>query len=132
MPLNKLPRLRNPTERDFVHEVRDKFLDYYKQQDPSLFYDEDIKLVEDCKFLMQRCIIYKRKNVQDSLEMLVSMLKWRKEHRFRELRDYDFPIEYYMATAAFRYEPDKYGNRTIYVRAQMLRNIAELKNSFKE
>lgn len=132
MPLNKLPRLRNPLERDFVHEVRNKFLDYYKEEDPKLFYEEDVKLVEDYKFLLQRCIIYKRKNVQDSLNMLISMLKWRKERRFRELRDYNFPIEYYMASACFLYEPDKFGNRTLYVRATKLRNIAELKESFKE
>lgn len=130
MPLNKLPRLRDPTRRDFVHEVKDLFMEQYKQ-DPDSFYEEDVKQVENLQFLLQRCIIYKKKNVKDSLNMLVSMLKWRKEQKLRDLSDCDFPVEYHMLGAAFIYEPDKYGNRTLYIRTQLLRTIPELRNSFK-
>lgn len=118
-------------ERDFVQAVREGFLENYKQN-PELFYEEDVQLVKDFKFLLQRCIIYKKKNVEESLTMLIAMMKWRKEHRLREVRNYEFPVEYYMSTACFLYEPDKYGNRTLYVRSQMLRTISELKSSFKE
>lgn len=131
MPRNKLPRLRDPTKRDFVHQVKDLFLEYYKQE-PDLFYKEDVKQVENLQFLLQRCIIHKRKNVNDSLNMLIAMLKWRREHRIRELADHDFPLEYHMCGAAFLYEPDKFGNRTLYIRTQLLRTIPELRSSFKE
>lgn len=131
MPLNKLPRLRDPTERDFVHDVRNQFLEYYKQE-PEAFYEEDVQLVKDFKFLLQRCIIYKKKNVKESLSMLISMLKWRKEHRLRTIKDYEFPAEIYMSTACFLYEPDKFGNRILFIRSQMFRSIPELKTSFKE
>lgn len=131
MPLNKLPRLRDPLKRDFVHEVRDLFLEEYKKE-PELYYPEDVKQVEDMQFLLQRCIIYKKKNVKDSLNMLVSMLKWRKEHRLREISDFSFPIEYHLTGTAFLYEPDKYGNRTLYIRTSLLRLIPELRPSFKE
>lgn len=131
MPLNKLPRLRDPTNRDFVHEVRDLFLEHYKQE-PDLFYKDDVRQVEDMDFLLQRCIISKKKNVKESLNMLIGMLKWRKEHRLRELADYDFPIEYHMCGTSFLYEPDKFGNKTLYVRTQLLRTIPELRASFKE
>lgn len=131
MPLNKLPRLRDPQKRDFVHQVRDLFLEEYKRE-PDLYYPEDVKQVEGMQFLMQRCIIYKKKNVKDSLNMLKTMLQWRKEHRLREIGEFSFPVEYYLTGTAFLYEPDKYGNRTLYVRTSLLRNIAELKPSFKE
>lgn len=131
MPLNKLPRLRDPLKREFVHEVKDLFLEYQKGE-PDLFYKEDVRQVENMQFLLQRCIIYKKKNVKDSLNMLIAMLKWRKQHRIRELTDFDFPLEYHMCGAAFLYEPDKFGNRTIYVRTQLLRAIPELRASFKE
>lgn len=131
MPLNKLPRLRDPMKRDFVIEVRDLFLESYKQN-PDLFYKEDVRQVEEMQFLLQRCIIYKRKNVIDSLKMLIDMLKWRKEHRIRELADHDFPIEYHMCGASFLYEPDKFGNRTVYFRTQCFKTIPELRSSFKE
>lgn len=131
MPLNKLPRLRDPTKRDFVHEVKDLFLERYKQE-PELFYKDDVRQVEEMQFLLQRCIISKRKNVKDSLNMLVTMLKWRKENRLRELADCDFPVEYSMWGGAFLYEPDKFGNRTLYIRVQFLRAIPELRPSLKE
>jgi len=131
MPLNKLPRLRDPTNRDFVHEVRDLFLEHYKQE-PIHYYEEDVRQVEAMQFLLQRCIISKRKNVKDSLQMLISMLKWRKEHKIRELADCNFPVEYHMCGASFLYEPDKFGNKTLYIRTQLLRTIPELRTSFKE
>lgn len=131
MPLNKLPRLRDPTERDFVHQVRDMFLETYKQE-PELFYEEDMRQVKEMQFLLQRCIISKRKNIKDSYNMLVTMLKWRKEHKLRELEDYDFPAEYFTSGAAFLYEPDKFGNRTLYIRTAVVKNVSELKTSFKE
>lgn len=131
MPLNKLPRLRDPLKRDFVHEVKDLFLEAYKQE-PELFYKEDVRQVEDMQFLLQRCIIYKRKNVKESLNMLIAMLKWRKENRLRELSDFDFPVEYSMCGTSFLYEPDKFGNRTLYIRTQLLRTIPELRASFKK
>lgn len=131
MPYNKLPRLRDPQKRDFVNQVRELFLEKYKQE-PELYYKDDVKQVEEMQFLMQRCIISKRKDVKESLNMLVNMLKWRKHVRLRELADQDFPVEYFTLGAAFVYEPDKYGNMTLYIRTQLLKAEPELKASFKE
>lgn len=131
MPLNKLPRLRDPHKRDFVNEVKDLFMEQYKKE-PELYYKEDVKQVEEMQFLLQRCIISRRKNVKDSLNMLIAMLKWRKEHKIRELTQQDFPIEYFTCGAAFLYEPDKFGNRTLYIRTQLLKAVPELKSSLKE
>lgn len=130
MPMNKLPRLRDPTTRDFVHQVRDMFLEEYKQN-PDLYYEEDMRLVKEMKFLLQRCIISKKKNVKDSYAMLVAMCRWRKEQKLRELTDQDFPAEYCVVGASFLYEPDKFGNRTVYVRTGLVKTIPELKASFK-
>jgi len=105
---------------------------YKKEQDKEKFYDEDVKLVENMAFLLQRCLISKRKNVEDSYEMLYQMLKWRKEHRLREACDQDFPLEYFKCGAAFLYEPDKFGNRTLYIRSALLRSVPEMKESLKE
>lgn len=130
MPYNKLPRLRDPHQRDFVHEVKDLLIEKYKQE-PDSYYEEDVRLVKDMKFLLQRCIISKRKNVRESFNMLDNMMRWRKEKRLRELRDQDFPVEYYMCGAAFLYEPDKFGNKTLYIRTALLKTNPELKESLK-
>lgn len=131
MPLNKVPRLRDPTNRDCVLQVRDLFIEQYKKE-PELYYEEDVQLVKDLKFILQRCLISKRKNVNESLNMLVNMLKWRKELKIRELSDQDFPIEYFTAGIAFVYEPDKYGNKTLYFRTTLLKCVPELRESFKK
>lgn len=125
-----MPRLRDPHKRDFVHEVKDLFLELYKQQ-PELYYKEDVRQVEQLNYLMQRCIVYKKKNVKDSVAMLDTMLRWRKEIRLRELSDDDFPVEFWMTGTSFIYEPDKFGNRTLYIRTQLLRKIPELRAKFK-
>lgn len=130
MPRNKVPRLRDAETRACVLELRDLFLEQYKQE-PELYYDEDVALVRECKFLMQRCLISRRKNVGDSLAMLTAMLKWRKEVRLRELTDQDFPVEYFSAGIAFIYEPDKYNNKTLYIRTRLLKCVPELRASFK-
>ena len=130
MPMNKVPRLRDPETRDCVKEVRELFMEEYKR-DPGQFYEEDVKLVDEMKFLLLRCLISKRKNVKDSYNMLVNMCKWRKEQRIRELTDQDFPVEYFSADICFTYEPDKFGNRTLYIRTARLKTIPELKQSFK-
>jgi hypothetical protein len=130
MPLNKIPRLRDPETRDCVKEVREMFLEEYKR-DPSQFYEEDAKLVDEKKFLLLRCLISKRKNVKEAYNMLVNMCKWRKENRLRELTDQDFPVEYFLAGISFVYEPDKFGNRTLYIRTGRIKCIPELKHTFK-
>lgn len=131
MPFNKLPRLREPEKRDFVHQVKDLFMEQYKKQ-PELYYEEDVKLVENLQFILQRCLISKGKNVKDSFNMLDNMLKWRKEQTIRELTDQDFPVEYFTTGTSFLYETDKYGNRTLYIRTQLLRAVPELKASLKQ
>lgn len=131
MPLNKVPRIRNPTERDCVREVKEMFMEEYKKQ-PELYYEEDVRLIEEMKFLLQRCLVSKKKNVKESFNMLVNMCKWRKEQRIRELTEQDFPAEYFSSGITFHYEPDKYGNKTLYVRSARLRPIPELKPSFKQ
>lgn len=131
MPLNKVPRLRDAQTRDCMLEVRDLFLEQYKEE-PDLYYEEDVALVKDLKFILQRCLVSKRKHVGESLDMLVNMLKWRKEQKIRELTDQDFPVEFFTAGISFVYEPDKYGNKTLYIRTQLLKCVPELRDLFKK
>lgn len=130
MPLNKIPKLREP-RGPVVQQVRDLVLEEYKKS-PDEFYPEDIKLVESMDFLLQRYVIMERKNVDASAKLTCQMLKWRKEKKLYEMTDNIFPQELLLCGAAFLYEKDKYGNRTLYMRASMCKNCAELKQSMKD
>lgn len=131
MPLNKIPKLREP-RGPVVQRVRDLFMEQEFKKSPEDFYQEDIKLVENMDFLLQRYVIMERKNVEASVKLTSQMLKWRKEKKLYEMNDNIFPQELLLCGAAFLYEKDKFGNRTLYMRASMCKNCAELKQSMKD
>lgn len=131
MPMNKIPKLREP-RGPIVQQVRDLFLENEFKETPEEFYLEDIRLIENMDFLLQRYIIMQRKNVDASVKMVSQMLKWRKEKKLYEMNDKQFPQELTICGAAFLYENDKFGNRTLYMRASMCKNCAELKSSMKD
>lgn len=131
MPMNKIPRLREP-RGPVVQQVRDQFLEKEFKLAPDEYYQEDIKMVENMDFLLQRYVIMQRKNIDASVKMVSQMLKWRKERKLYELNDSMFPQELTICGAAFTYEEDKFGNRTLYLRASMCKNCAELKSAMKD
>ncbi|KAG9510114.1 Motile sperm domain-containing protein 2 [Fragariocoptes setiger] len=136
MPKNKLPRLREP-HGEPVQQVRDLFMKNYRlidseEERKQAYYDEDVRQVETMSFLVQRCVIIKRKQVDEAYKMLDAMLRWRRKHFIRELTDRSFAREFFLCGAAFVYEPDVFGNKTLYVRPHLLRNVLELKQAFKE
>lgn len=131
MPMNKIPKLREP-RGVVVQQVRDIFLEREFKSHPEDYYQEDIKLIEQMDFLLQRYVIMQRKDVEASVKMVSSMLKWRKEKRLYEMNFKQFPQELTYSGGAFLYEPDKYGNATIYLRAALCKNCAELKSSLRD
>lgn len=131
MPLNKIPKLREPRGA-IVQQVRDLFLEREFKTHPEDFYLEDVKLIEQMDFLLQRYVIMQRKDVEASVKMVSSMLKWRKEKKLYEMNFKQFPQELTLVGGAFLYEPDKYGNRTIYLRASLCKNCSELKASLRD
>ena len=129
--MNKIPRLREPRGQ-VVQQVRDLFLERHYKQTPELFYADDVKQIENMEFLLQRYIIMQRKDVEQSVEMVAQMLKWRKEKQLRELNDRRLPRELTLVGGAFLYENDNFGNRTLYLRASLCKNCTELKTAMKQ
>lgn len=129
--MNKIPKLREP-KGSVVQEIRDKFLEFEYKPNPDDFYPQDIKHVENMDFLLQRFVIMQRKNVDASVKMVAQMLRWRKEKKVYELNDLYFPKELPASGAAFIYENDLYGNRTVFMRANLCRNCSELRPVMKE
>lgn len=131
MPLNKIPKLREP-RGPIVQEIRDKFLETEYKQNPDDFYQQDIRHIENMDFLLQRFVIMQRKNVDASVKMVADMLRWRKEKKVYDLGLDYFPQELGLSGAAFTYERDLFGNRVIFMRGKLCRNCAELRPAMKE
>lgn len=131
MTKNKIPKLREP-RGEIVKQIRDMFLEQEYNLARDDFYEQDIKLVENMDFLLQRFVIMQRKKIEPSVKMVSQMLKWRKERKLYDLTINSFPQELTICGAAFTYENDKYGNRTVYLRAGMCKNCAELRSASKD
>lgn len=131
MPMNKIPKLREP-RGPIVQEVRDLFLEREFKEKPEDFYMEDVRLIENMDFLLQRFVIMQRKNVEASVKSVSQILRWRKEKKLYDMCDSTIPQELTICGAAFIYQNDKFGNRTLYLRAKMCKNCSELKNSMKD
>lgn len=131
MPMNKLVKLRDP-KGPIVQEIRNKFLKEVYMVEPENFYPQDIRLVENMDFLLQRYIIMQGKDIDASIKMLSNALKWRKKSKVYDLCESYFPQEVHLCGAAFVYEKDLFGNNTIYMRACMLRNCPELRQFMKD
>lgn len=129
--MNKVPKLREP-RGPIVQQVRDLFLEREYKPNPGDFYEQDIRLIENMDFLLQRFVIMQRKKVDESVKMVANVLRWRKEKRLYDLKESDFPAETALFGAAFIYDDDKYDNRMLYMKASACRNCAELKPSAKD
>lgn len=129
--MNKLPRLREP-RGPVVQQVRDIFLDQEYPKAQQDFYPQDIELVKRMDFLLQRCVIMGRKQVEPSVKLLSEMLRWRKLNLVYDLDDSKFPQEITLSGAAFLYERDKFSNKTLYLRAAMCRSCPELKQAMRD
>lgn len=126
-----MPKLRDP-RGPIVQQVRDAFLEREYKPAPEQFYEQDVELIRRMDFLLQRCVIMQRKDVEASAKMAGQVLRWRKQRRVYDVRDSDFPQELTLVGAAFVYDDDKFANRTLYLRAAMCKNCAELKAAMKD
>ncbi|XP_015782041.1 motile sperm domain-containing protein 2-like [Tetranychus urticae] len=108
-----------------VRRLREAFRQEYTTN-PDLYYEEDYQKLETDDWYVKRFFLARNRNETEALRMIVETMKWRKEIKIREFRDYHFPIEFYKIGALFIYECDRNGFLTVYIRVKMHRKIPEL------
>lgn len=152
------PRFEDPKNNEAVKKVRQLFLDHCKKlqdnnelkrnnhnndinkqvnsdtvgEDNQIFYEQDIDDVNNFGFLLQRAVLSQKENVSNSLKFLIEMLKFRKNMMLRDITDYDMPSDFFEIGGCFEYEPDKNGNKVLYIRTKFVRCIPELSLAFKK
>ena len=103
--------------RDRIPDVRAAFTERInKLEDKSLVYSEDIDKTMNDDFWVEKFLEWHRGNVVKAADGLVFSLKFQKSYRVRDLRDCDFPSEYFSTGSFFEYEPDRLGRKTVYIR----------------
>jgi len=119
------------TSSSLTNQVRARFVKYYEQNQDE-FDKEDIKKLFETNYYIDRCLSWQKNNVDSALKMVIECFKWRKSSKIIYRTDDYFPSEFFMASGVFRYQPDKDGNPTLYMRVKLIKKMPELDDALKE
>lgn len=114
-------------DNSFVVEMREKFLaseTYQNQKD--LFHPEDIRKIIEDDWYIKRFIIAAYKNIDEAVKLMSTAMQWRKEQGLHELKDSDFPREFFETGGLFQYEADVNGAPSLIMRLKFLKRVPEL------
>lgn len=111
-----------------IDEVREKVLEGYKAS-PELYLLDDIDYMKNEEWTTKAYLKQENYNVRATAARYEAMLKWRAKHQLHLVNDHSFPIELHRAGIAFTYQPDRWGNVTIYFRASRYLPIGWLREA---
>jgi hypothetical protein len=102
------------------------------ESNPDLYDLDDVQKVLTNDFYIVRFLRWTRGDPKRSLSMILKTFQWRKSSGLIYRTAADFPAEFYAAGALFRYQPDKEGCPTLYMRIKFVRKTAELDQPLKD
>lgn len=108
-----------------VEELRKKILDE-NEECPGLFAHGDIEKVKSDQWFVARFLLRQKLDVDQAYEMMRRALRFRHESLATSIRREDFPAEFYQVGGLFGYEPDRKGNRMLYIRVKVHKKIPEI------
>ena len=95
-----------------VKELRDKFMEEYNKE-KDLYHETDIRKVLTDDWYVKRFLLARNRDVNESCQMMMEALKWKKSEGIHDLDGSYFPAEQFKLSSLFVYAPDKEGNITI-------------------
>jgi hypothetical protein len=91
-----IPSLKEPTdnEKRLIPKLREIFLNEANKE-LELYYSEDIEKVITNDWSVHRFLLSSKGDINDGLNRMKNAFKWRKMFGVREIKETDFPQEYY-------------------------------------
>ena len=88
-----------------IDEIRKLFLNYNDKW-PESFHHDDVDRIKRCDWIIERFLQYQimvnhKTHVNALAKKLIEAMKWRKEQRVNQLKESDFPMEYYQCGGLF-------------------------------
>lgn len=108
-----------------LNYVRSKFLESAANENESLYDEVDIERVRTHDWTVQRHILDRDHNLDDAVAMLKDTMKWRKENDVNNIKESDFPAEFFGTSELFVYEQDNDGHTVGYVRSCLHKKFSE-------
>jgi hypothetical protein len=105
--------------KPLLEEVRQKLKETY-EKDPSLYYEHDLNNAMSNDWYLKRYLLACRRNVHQTVQMVLGSFALRKKEGFRDHGWDYFPNEAHSLGAIFTYAPDKEGNITLYMRIRVV------------
>ncbi|RWS21309.1 Motile sperm domain-containing protein 2-like protein [Leptotrombidium deliense] len=114
-----------------VEKVRKLFLEEY-ERDNDQFFEEDVKKIMHDDWYVKRFLLVRNRNVKNTVKMMVTAMRWRKNEDVRNITPSMFPEEFYKLGGIFQYKEDKEGNVVVYFRIKYLFRIPEVSDVLKK
>lgn len=108
-----------------VEELRQRVLQENEQY-PGLFSHGDIEKAKTNDWFVARFLLRQKLDVDQAFDMMRRALRFRHESLATSIRRQDFPAEFYQVGGLFGYEPDRKGNRMLYIRVKIHKKIPEI------
>ena len=108
-----------------VAELRALIVDELERL-PGLYTREEADKCRHDDWHLARFLLRNHLNVGQAFEMLRAAMRYQAESLTCSLRPEDYPAEFYQLGGIFTYEPDRKGNRMLYLRVALHRHTAQI------
>lgn len=121
-------------KQELVENIRQAFIRLIESNDEEKdqFDELDIEKVKKFNWTIERHLLNTNWKHDLAFENLIENLRWRKEFGVNQLKEQDFPAEFYRSGSFFDYETDKLGHSIIYIRGRLHKKISDWTPLFKK
>lgn len=121
---------RDMPDYDYSHlitELRHRILNEC-QQNEGMYSHADIEKCKRDDWFLSRFLLRQKMDVEAALVMLKKAMRFNNEALTNSVRREDFPAEFYKLGGLFIYEPDRKGNKMLYLRVRLHRKVPEIQS----
>lgn len=110
---------------DYVAQLKELILAEC-ESNVGMYSQSDINKCLNDEWFVARFLLRQKLDVDKALDMMKRAMRFRNESLSFHFRPEDIPREFYLIGGVFRYEPDRKGNKMLYVRIKIHRRIPEI------
>lgn len=96
------------------------------ERNPGLYSESDIDKCRNDPWHVERFLLRNKLQISDAFDMMRRAMRFNHESLASCLRPVDFPAEFYLLGGIFTYEPDRKGNKMLYLRVALHRKTPEI------
>lgn len=108
-----------------VRQLRQLILDD-QVKNPGIYSQRDIERLQHDDWFVARYLLRQKLDTELAFQMMRKAMRFRHESLCTCIRPEDFPAEFYLLGGLFSYEPDRKGNKMLYLRVRVHRKVPEI------